>query len=405
MENIHRRPEARDKNFAVAQMQRFIDDGKRKAASAIEQVMTQVPVDRVVKAGAMSFENDLDDEEIKIVFPFAPTPHHDGEATSGDFARLMNANAGTGVRSDILAGDVQSEAIRLGLHSNAIQQVAGRLDIPKKYVDDLAANSDWGRELLAQNLNTLIERRFADRPHRFLTRSVDGQVRGFLSDSYRRIDSRPMLDAIIDACDKNGAIICDGFAGETKVHVKAILPEVIEPIPGEYVVFGFGWSNSDFGRGATELYSFIERLVCLNGMHLAVEMRKVHLGSRLADNIEYSDRTYQLDTEAMAAVVKDTTKHLLGKGRIDELAKQMRSAHDNEIDPQNAVAGLRRAMNKGEIEETVRAFNSPDVVNLPPGNSTWRLSNAISWIANNTDDAERAQELRDIAGDVIKKVA
>jgi hypothetical protein len=352
-----------NRQVAYGHLERFIDQGRARSQAAVEQVMTEVPTDRVVRPEHVAF---------------TPTEY--------------------GVGMDI-SGSPQTFA----LHRNAVHQVGGRLDIPTRFMDDLSDQGDWGRDLLAHNLNTLMQRRFAGEQRRFLTREHGGTVKAFLSDRYRRMDSRPILDSVIGSVGEAGGIIVDGHAGEVGVHVKAILPKVVEPIPGEYIVFGFGWKNSDYGCGAHELYSFIERLVCLNGMHLSVEMRKVHLGSRLDERIEYSDRTYELDTEAMAAMVKDTAKFLLSPGRVNDLTAQLRAANENVIDPRQAVAALRKAMTKDETKQVVDAFNSPDVINLPPGQTSWRMSNAISWIANQTEDAERALELQDIAGKTLQR--
>ncbi|MBS4027201.1 MAG: hypothetical protein KGZ58_01080 [Ignavibacteriales bacterium] len=61
-------------------------------------------------------------------------------------------------------------------------------------------------------------------------------------------------------------------------------------------------------------------------------------------------------------------------------------------------------MNKAEADSAIEAYNSPDVVNLPPGNSMYRLSNAVSWIAQAAEIApERALELNKIAGNLIPR--
>jgi hypothetical protein len=63
---------------------------------------------------------------------------------------------------------------------------------------------------------------------------------------------------------------------------------------------------------------------------------------------------------------------------------------------------LRKSLTKGEVEQVTTAFNSPDVENLPPGNTDWRLSNALSWVAGQTQDAERKLDFMKLAGAVIK---
>ncbi len=49
----------------------------------------------------------------------------------------------------------------------------------------------------------------------------------------------------------------------------------------------------------------------------------------------------------------------------------------------------------------IEAYNSVDTVNMPAGNSMWRLSNAISWVAGKTEDPERNLELNKVARQMI----
>jgi hypothetical protein len=57
-----------------------------------------------------------------------------------------------------------------------------------------------------------------------------------------------------------------------------------------------------------------------------------------------------------------------------------------------------KALLKGELEAVKNAFEGPDCVNLPPAQTEWRLSNAVSWIAGATEDADRRLELERVAG-------
>ena len=62
---------------------------------------------------------------------------------------------------------------------------------------------------------------------------------------------------------------------------------------------------------------------------------------------------------------------------------------------------LRKALQKQEADSVVDAYNSPDTFNMPAGNSIWRLSNAISWVAGKTEDAERKLEISKLAGQLL----
>ena len=81
--------------------------------------------------------------------------------------------------------------------------------------------------------------------------------------------------------------------------------------------------------------------------------------------------------------------------------KPIRSANDRPVDASQARDMLRKALQKHEADSVVEAYNSADTVNMPAGNSMWRLSNAISRVAGKTGDTERKLEISKVAGQVL----
>jgi hypothetical protein len=79
----------------------------------------------------------------------------------------------------------------------------------------------------------------------------------------------------------------------------------------------------------------------------------------------------------------------------------IRQANNRPVDASQARDLLRKALQKHEADSVVEAYNSADTVNMPVGNSMWRLSNAISWVAGKTEDAERKLEISKVAGQIL----
>jgi hypothetical protein len=179
------------------------------------------------------------------------------------------------------------------------------------------------------------------------------------------------------------------------------VPKVVEPVPGEYLVFGLAWQNSDFGTRAYSLSAFMLRLVCLNGMVGANELKQVHLGGRLPDDMAFSDKTYQLDTKTMASATRDVVKSALDGRSIEQKLQIVARAHAEEVDWSSAWRRVSRELNKTEQKALKESFEGPDVINLPAGKTTWRLSNALSWMANQAQDGERKLDLERLAGAVL----
>ena len=115
----------------------------------------------------------------------------------------------------------------------------------------------------------------------------------------------------------------------------------------------------------------------------------------------YSERTYELDAQATVSALKDVIQRQLNAEQLQQHMDLIRQANDRPVDATQAREMLRKALQKNETDSVVEAYNSTDTVNMPPGNSMWRLSNAISWVAGKTQDAERKLEISKLAGQVL----
>ncbi len=186
------------------------------------------------------------------------------------------------------------------------------------------------------------------------------------------------------------------------MSVRIILPKVQEIAPGEFVIFGLSWSNSDYGRGAQSLAMFALRLWCYNGAVLETGLRQVHLGARMSEDLTYSDRTMRLDAAATASAIKDTARQYLSEVKIDETASILSRAASEGIDPKAKLADLRKRLGKSTADKVGEAFNMADVEALPAGNTAWRWSNAISWVAKQEGtSADERLDLEREAGNAL----
>jgi len=294
-----------------------------------------------------------------------------------------------------------------GLHSNALGQVAGRLGIPLKYINELEnVSKPWSARLLAHNLNELNSHGSSER---FLLREVNGEVRGFLSDRYRRMDSGPILESFAEACGRVNAVPVDSHASDTKWYLKMLLPQVYEPVPNEVCSFGVVLQNSDFGDGKLSVRVFMLRLWCTNYAIREEALSQVHLGRRLTQDIAWSDKTCELDTSAMASSVFDIVSQTLSPERVNRELGLVKLANDEGIDAGKSLTALERQklISKAEGKEIAEIYNTPDVEILPPGNTVWRLSNALSALAGkrrDDGDERRARELEEHAGTVLTRL-
>lgn len=359
---------------ATAKLGALIENGRAKAGTVIEHVMRNQPTDRLPKGGALSFAADHTGKALTVSFPDAET--HGGLTTHRTHR----------------------------IHRNALGQMAQRADMPLQFVDTLAdENTDWARELIVHNFTKIYHERLAQR--RFLTRTLNGEIRGFLSDQYRRLDSRPIVEAFATAVQEKGAMPYAGYVTDTKIALQAIMPELYEPVPGEIMAYGLSLENSDFGNGALSIRAYLLRIWCTNMAITDETMRQVHLGKRLDDSMVYSSKTYELDSQTTVSALKDVVALQFDAKSLATRMDAVRAANEQELSPAAAKDRLKKLLNKGEAEKALAAFESPDTYNLPAGNSVWRMSNAISWIGGQVEETERKLELQRIAGAVLPSVA
>lgn len=279
----------------------------------------------------------------------------------------------------------------------ALGQIGTRAGMPIAYLRELVnGEARWQRVLASHALNE----HFGNSTGRVLLRSVRGQLRGMLSDKFRRLDNRPLVDALALEAQKVGAIPVDGVATETRVAIKLLMPEIVEPVPGEYMVYGGEWSNSDYGNGANGFRAFALRVVCLNGMTSENLMRQIHLGAKLDDNIEFSARTLRLDTQTSVSALRDIIRGSLGERGRERMTASIRLAAGKAMS-KGQVQAATRGFSKETGKAVVDAFDGPDTINLPPGDTAWRASNAFSWIARNTKDDELRLDLERAAGALV----
>lgn len=363
---------------AYAKLEAAIQRTLAQTTTAIEKVQRDVPKDAIVKAAGLKFAHDR--QGLRMA---APMGHE------------------------------------WGLHRHALGQIAGQAGIPYDYVDTLTTGKDWQKKLLEDVLDTT----FKHSQDRHLVRAVTTdkglEARGFLSDRFRRIDSRPLLDTFIEEVQKVGAKPYGGTATDIRVSLKALLPTpwVFEVPEGamradhrghgglEAIALGVEWRNGDFGSSANNLAIFALRLWCFNGAVLEDAMKQIHLGRRLEDDITYSDKTYALDTKASISAMRDVIRGLLSPAKVQGTVEKIEALAQQVVSWDKVKAQFGKVLTKDELRRVDEAYNGPDVVNLPPGDTAWRASNALSWIANSTDNAERRLELEKLAGTVLKKAA
>lgn len=296
---------------------------------------------------------------------------------------------------------------RYSLHPHAVGQLAEKMGIPSKYLRQLSEGAEWQRQLATEILN---EHSGWTERTRVLVRSVGNQVRGVLSDSYRRLNSEQIITAFLTEAMSQGAVPCDAYMSDTKIWVETILPEPVS-IPTELngtvmIYMGARFSTSDYGDGAVDMRAYLLNGVCLNGMVRESLMKQVHLGSRLPDNLQLSERTYALETETTVSATKDFTKNLYSRDNIMRQAVLIQEASRVKVDFDDELKKLVKAnkLLKSESESVQKLLmnNNPED-GLQGGPSLFKLTQGLTAAAREMEPT-RSRELHEISGELMARI-
>lgn len=353
-----------------------IEAGKAKALAVIDKVIDETPTDKIVRVDRLEFDAKPNGQQVAVY--------------EGRKPRTIEG-------ADLVINPAENGWERL--HRNALGQMAERAGIPMSYISTLENQGLWGKKLIAENLRQLFDHK-AD--EKYLLRSVHDEVRGFLSNKYRRLNTQQLIETATKAFRELGLVPVDGIGTDTRIRIRALLPVVFEPVPGEVICYGLDWGQSDFGNGAHVASAFMDRLWCTNTGVMHSQLREVHLGARLTEDIAWSDRTYKLDSDRSASMLEDMIRGALSPAKVEEMNALIVRADAEKVESKDVDAYLKKNLTKGLAEKVSEAFRSNDVEMLPAGNTKWRLSNALSWIAQKVEDKEQTLDLQRLAGQVVE---
>jgi hypothetical protein len=298
----------------------------------------------------------------------------------------------------------------MALTGHAHNQIGTHLGIPAKYYDRMRTEQP---DLLATNVNAWLHR--APEEAR-MVRTLDNTVRAFMSQKYRPLDNFDLAQTVLPVLIQRKAQIVSSELTETRMYIKAILPELSDVIPvGELgvghqavdrgtVVSAIVIANSEVGAGTLRVEPSVFTTFCTNLAILAeAAMKKYHVGRSFdADsNFEvFRDETRKADDRAFFLKVADVTRAAFDEKIFKAAIADMKKA---------AQAPIISTELPKVVEVAVRRLALPEstsgsiLTHLAKGGdlTQWGLSSAITRVAGDVKDYENATELERAGGKVI----
>ena len=311
--------------------------------------------------------------------------------------RSLIINSVDGISSlSVSTGD---DVISYVVSDVAHRQIADRLGIPFKYYDRMRLDYP---ALLDQNINGWLMKN----PEKRMLRTMDGRLRAFLSDRYRRLDNLELVDHVLPViAQMKGCSIESCDITETHLYMKIINRTMkAELTPGDVVQAGFVISNSEIGLGALKVEPLVYRLVCRNGMiSKDLAHKKYHAGRQVEDTDNayelYSDETLAADDKAYFLKVQDIVSAAVDETRFNLTVDKMRASMnvptgDNPVKTVE-VLGDKYILNKTERATILRHFI------MSNDYTAFGLVNAVTRSSQDITDYNRATELERLGGTIL----
>jgi hypothetical protein len=315
-----------------------------------------------------------------------------------DTRHLKFWNTEEGLRLHL--GEDPFTAKKLKINNHFHSQIAAKLNIPKKHYDRLCVDYP---DVLA----TMVNRIFEVEHDRRMVRALDGTARAYLSDKFRTdMDNYDVANAAIPILeDVPGMNIKSLAITDTRMYIKAGFPRLRADVGlGDTVEAGVVISNSEVGASSLRIEALIYRLVCLNGMIAGTLLKKFHVGTKHDLNDEayavLSQATREKSAEATKAVIADIVKVAADATQFEVRVQKLRDAKEQRIDGDvpKAIEALGNQLNLTQDEQSsvlTRIIEGGDL-------SRWGLANAVTRVAADIDDYDRATEFERMGGEVIE---
>lgn len=369
--------------------------------------------EEVATAEAVDNLQNTIDERIRTRGPVARTGLErirDIESKIDDQPVWFGVGAGKFSEEPVAATDKPGLVLRAldrRIHPAAIPQLADRINIPYAgFVRELAESGElWQRELAAQVVNSHAAH---SEQTLSLCRSSEDMVKAVLSSRYCPWDTWLVAESFVKAVEEvKGELIRAEYDG-LRVCVEAIRPEIFKIDMGkngvEGISVGATYSNSSFGHGGQTVAFAIERAWCTNRAISKNNLRNVHLGGELKEDIILSRRTFQARTLLHLSTIHDTVHQLFSPTNIQLKLVKIQKAGQKELEASNidkTISQYRLTTSEGEQLKQLLMTAGEDIIPRGPL-TTWKLSQAISALAGEEDvPLSRRRELEEAAGNML----
>lgn len=296
------------------------------------------------------------------------------------------------------------------INETAHDQLASALDIPRKYYDRMREESP---QLLAANVNEWLHRSSDVR----MVRTLDGRVRGLLSDRYRPLDNSDLAEAVLPVLQERNLHLLSCEITERRLYIKAVDQQLVRDVERAGGRMGEGHtivdtispaitiSNSEIGYGSLSVEAGVWTRQCTNmATFKQHSTRRYHVGRRRTEveqAMEFmaSQATQRLEDAALWSRLADTVRGAFDEAAFNGRIKLLTDATEQKIDADPVkvveVTAQRLALTEMERGSVLKHLVAGGDL------SRFGLFNAITRSAEDAASYDRATELEALGADVV----
>jgi hypothetical protein len=252
--------------------------------------------------------------------------------------------------------------------------------------------------LLADNVNHWLHAN----PEKRMIRTLGGDTRAFLSNRYQRVENEQIAEVALPVlADLPGVQIVSSEVTDRRLYIQFVLSTLQGEVKvGDVVQAGGIIQNSEVGLGSISVSGLIWRLWCLNGAKTADAFRRNHVGRQVDEGeLEWAEDTQRADDTTVLLKVRDMVRAVVDETRFRATLGRLQGLTVPKItgDPAKAVEVLAQKVNANETEKGSILRKLIEGGDL----SAWGCINAVTALAHDARDYDRAVELEAAGGQLI----
>jgi hypothetical protein len=317
---------------------------------------------------------------------------------------------------------------------SAYHQLADRCNpsIPTRFFDAMLADRP-------NRLSALVNGLHADDPKKRLVRCLDNEIRAWLSNSYRVLDNMDIAFTCLDEARQKDAQVFEADLSDKRMRIKFTTQQVWDKIDvvqrsgpqGSWFAGAIGNKelmgktilgakireelpggqgtihpvvtvlNSETGHGGFHVRIGILMGICFNVATLETVVTRVHLGERLEEGI-FSQETISAESKAIMLKARDAVRAAFDQDKFASMVAKAKAAQSDKVDSPSAA--IDNVVKTGTVNEEQReALMTYFLRDYDP--TRFGFAQAVSRLAQDTDDSDVAGDLESLAGKIINEPA